>query len=227
VPSTAIALVRLHAEKMRAPRALWVPFELGRPLGAPNEPAFQRRVISAALELLVSDEGPVVLKDFPDDAPGPKSDETTSWVCPVSFPPPAGADEGLAAAAVREIDALAPWYQISLERRGRTSVGVSGRTPQDAARFAAAFLDDSTMPEETGSRAQDLKDACTDLMAYYTEAGTAQPGQRSSRDVQNWFWHATSVGSLLLDMRAKLLDSDDKRLQTVAGRIILPKSQGG
>ena len=28
---------------MRLPRFLWVPFELGRPFGAPNEPDFQRR----------------------------------------------------------------------------------------------------------------------------------------------------------------------------------------
>ena len=47
--TTAIALVRHHAERIRPPRALWVPFELGRPLGAPDEPDFQKRVLRAAL----------------------------------------------------------------------------------------------------------------------------------------------------------------------------------
>jgi len=40
ISTVVIALVREHAEAIRAPRALWVPFELGRPLGAPNEAAF-------------------------------------------------------------------------------------------------------------------------------------------------------------------------------------------
>jgi hypothetical protein len=39
-----ISLVREHTEKINPPRALWVPFELGRPVGPPDEPAFQRRV---------------------------------------------------------------------------------------------------------------------------------------------------------------------------------------
>ncbi len=80
VASTAIALVREHAAAIRAPRVLWAPFELGRPLGAPDEPAFQRRVLRAALDLLESDDGPVVLADFPAEAPGPKADDSTGWV---------------------------------------------------------------------------------------------------------------------------------------------------
>ena len=95
-----IALVREHAEAIRAPRALWVPFELGRPLGAPNEAAFQRRVLNVALDLLGSGDGPVVLEDFPEDAPGPKAEEETSWVCPVSFPAPESADADSPAAAM-------------------------------------------------------------------------------------------------------------------------------
>ena len=49
VATAGLSLVRLHSEKIRPPRALWVPFELGRPLGAPNDPAFQTRVLRALL----------------------------------------------------------------------------------------------------------------------------------------------------------------------------------
>ena len=42
-----ISLIRVHTEKIRPPRALWVPFELGRPLGTPDEPDFQTRVLRA------------------------------------------------------------------------------------------------------------------------------------------------------------------------------------
>ena len=43
--TTQISLVRLHTEKIKPPRALWVPYELGRPLGQPNDPEFQKRVL--------------------------------------------------------------------------------------------------------------------------------------------------------------------------------------
>ena len=54
---------------MQLPRFLWVPFELGRPFGAPHEPESQRRVLRDALALVERTDGPVVLADFPDDAP--------------------------------------------------------------------------------------------------------------------------------------------------------------
>ncbi|MEC7303801.1 MAG: selenoprotein B, partial [Pseudomonadota bacterium] len=69
LPTTQISLVRMHTEVIQPPRALWVPFELGRPFGTRCEAAFQRRVISAALALFESESGPV-MKDFPEDAPG-------------------------------------------------------------------------------------------------------------------------------------------------------------
>ncbi len=36
IPTTGISLVREHTEVVRPPRALWVTFELGRPLGRPE-----------------------------------------------------------------------------------------------------------------------------------------------------------------------------------------------
>jgi len=52
IPTVAISLIRAQTENTKPPRALWVPFELGRPLGPPSDPAFQKRVILAALRLL-------------------------------------------------------------------------------------------------------------------------------------------------------------------------------
>ena len=52
--TTGISLVREHTEKVRPPRALWVTFELGRPLGRPDDPPFQQRVVRAALDLLAN-----------------------------------------------------------------------------------------------------------------------------------------------------------------------------
>ncbi len=52
IPSVAIQLLRVVAERVRPPRALWAPFAHGYPLGAANDPALQHRVIEAALQLL-------------------------------------------------------------------------------------------------------------------------------------------------------------------------------
>ena len=75
VPTVGISLIRTHTEKMAPPRALAVPFELGRPFGPPNEPDFQRRVLRALLELFEGHDGPPVLVDFPDEPPGAEDDE--------------------------------------------------------------------------------------------------------------------------------------------------------
>jgi hypothetical protein len=51
IPTVTISLIRTQTENTKPPRALWVPFELGRPLGPPSDPAFQKGVILAALRL--------------------------------------------------------------------------------------------------------------------------------------------------------------------------------
>jgi hypothetical protein len=63
--TVTIQLLREVAEKVRPPRALYVPFKHGYPLGAPNDPALQHRVIEAALQLLEDRTlKPPVLVDF-------------------------------------------------------------------------------------------------------------------------------------------------------------------
>ena len=70
--------MREHTEAIHPPRALWVPFILGRPFGVPGDSAFQRRVLVAALRLLEAPAGPV-LADYPEDAP-PPGDEPHRYV---------------------------------------------------------------------------------------------------------------------------------------------------
>ena len=52
IATVAIQLLRDVAEKVRPPRALFVPFRHGYPLGEPNNPTMQHAVIEAALQLL-------------------------------------------------------------------------------------------------------------------------------------------------------------------------------
>jgi len=52
IPTVAIVFLREVAEKVRPPRALWVPYPHGYALGAPNDAPLQRAVLRAALQLL-------------------------------------------------------------------------------------------------------------------------------------------------------------------------------
>jgi hypothetical protein len=52
ITTVSIQLLREVAEKVHPPRALFVPFKHGYPLGAPNDPSRQHKVIEAALRLL-------------------------------------------------------------------------------------------------------------------------------------------------------------------------------
>jgi len=65
ISTIVIQLLRSVAEKVRPPRALFVPFKHGYPLDTPNDPRRQHAVLEAALRLLEdgSSGGPI-LKDF-------------------------------------------------------------------------------------------------------------------------------------------------------------------
>jgi hypothetical protein len=65
IPTVAISLLQLVAERVRPPRALVVPFRHGYPLGRPGDPAGQLAVLEAALGLLEDDSlAPPALLDF-------------------------------------------------------------------------------------------------------------------------------------------------------------------
>ena len=65
IATVAIQLLREVAQRVRPPRALFVPFPHGFPLGEPGNPALQREVLESALSLL-ADSGltPPALIDF-------------------------------------------------------------------------------------------------------------------------------------------------------------------
>jgi hypothetical protein len=213
VASVAIALVRPQAEKTRPPRALWVPFELGRPFGPPSDPAFQKRVLLAALGLLEAPagRGPVLLADFSDDDPRETPD-------PRWQPPASGA-----ATIEDEIAALAPAYERSRAERGRTTVGLSGLAPQDAAAYVASWLAGPPPPSPVPDMSPilSLRFAVDDLKAYALEA-VAGDFRASSRQLGDWLWHDSATGAAIRRLRAKLTAGDDERIKQIAGLFLVP-----
>lgn len=60
ITTVSLSLLREITEKIRPPRALFVPYPLGYPLGAPDESELQRRIMLAALALLSRNDCPVL-----------------------------------------------------------------------------------------------------------------------------------------------------------------------
>lgn len=219
-----ISLVREHTEQMNPPRALWVPFDLGRPMGAPDAPEFQRRVLETGLGLLARDNGPV-LEDFPDDAPGEAPGDMSGWVCPVNLAPATDEADGLLQALTKEMTALRPWHELNYENKSRTVVGVGGIEIEAAAKLVADFIENQETPSPREDRPLPamLKFSAEDLKAWYYEAATAQPGA-SGGELSDWFWRETAAGSALLKMAAVMRGCESKGLQALGGKGIVPRS---
>lgn len=227
VATTHISLVREHTEIMQPPRALWIPFMLGRPFGAPNAPAFQRKVLIAALELLEAGEGPV-LEDFPEDAPAvAHDDEPQGLACPINLGAGrrAGAGEDPAQLMLGEIAQLQPWHDIAARRGGRGASDLTGLDVEALARFAASYLGASPLPsyDPRMFAAEALKRACDDLKAFYVEAASAQPGKSDPVALEQWFWRETAAGKLFLMLRQACMRSADPGLRTLGEKMLVPR----
>ena len=208
---------------MSPPRALWVPFILGRPFGVPRDENFQHRVLFAVLRLLEAPSGPV-LEDYLEDAPVVAADALEGMACPVSFER-AAASEDLGTALMREVEDLAPWHDLAARRRKRTTTGLSGRTMADAAKFVIAYLRASPAASPGAmSAGETLKIVCDDLRAYYYEAAAAQPGNPDAQAVNDWFWHNTAASRAFLELQKICNASADRSLQVLGGSSLVPRA---
>jgi hypothetical protein len=213
--TVAIALVRAHAERVRPPRALWVPFYFGYALGKPDDPEFQHQVISAALDTVNATAGPV-LRDYPEDA-GPVGIPQAS-----DLPATTNGDAKPLDAAT-EITALRGYYERWQEQRGRTAVGITG-VPQRRFRGIVRFLeayaasDDADMDERPAdvSVPQFVRYCADDLKAFCYEARMAQRPNDSEPEVHSWFWSETAVGALIDSITQRLNATGDSKLQATA-----------
>lgn len=226
LPTAQVSLIREQTAAIRPPRALWVPFMLGRPFGAPNQPEFQRRVLRALLGLFERASGPV-LEDFPEDAPvDAGSAAESAFACPVSFARSGPGDDDPAAAMQREVAQLAPWYALAVKRRGRTSFGISGLGVEAAAAHIASYLTAAPSPPDAPGvpAGLALKRACDDLKTYYFEAVAAQPGNLSAKAIDHWFWHETAAAQVFLALREACLKSADASLHPLGKTSLVPRA---
>jgi len=225
IATIVVGLVPQHVKIMRPPRALVVPFEMGRPFGEPNAVALQHEVLSEALALLdAAGPGPLIETLEVEVAP---LETAEAWVCPVSF---SAATSGAAVAdrLLDETRLLMPWFDQSEKQRGHSAMGASGMDVENICNWLCEFTDEPR-PEESPVAERTLgetfKLAVEDLKAFYLEAATAHPGSGTARSINNWFWDETAAGELLWDLRQQLRKDPDDVVRIHAARTLVPEAQ--
>ncbi len=226
IATVAVVLIRPQAENTKPPRALWVPFELGRPFGPPNDPTFQKRVVLTALGMLVEGGGPVRIIDFPDDDPRARPDPV--WQPP--FMPAAvvsGSAESLASRLEAEILLFQEAHRRWMEQHGRSTVGLSGLAIGACARYVADWLRGNAppSPRDGFSAPLILRFAVDDLKAYCLEAAGAGAAEPSSLQLTDWFWSETATGAAIHILREVLQAHEDERLRLIVSNFVVPAAR--
>jgi hypothetical protein len=256
VTTVSVSLVKEFSRKVRPPRALWVPFPFGRPMGAPNRPEVQRRIMLAALALLARPEGPV-LEDhvlLPEEEPLDARNQKLGQKCgakgcsveallgeetPAEEAAPSliARYDGDVDAIAHEIAQLSGFHFKYRERRGgRTQVGSSGATPDTVVRAAetvSRFVagQQVKLPADRPLTESLYVRLCVDdLKAYYMESRVEMEGGavESSAQTNDWFWLETRVGSLIAAARDRFVQVTDRESDPnwIVARAIVPRGYG-
>ncbi len=228
--TTSISLIREQTEKVCPPRALWVPFALGRPLGSADDPEFQRNVLRAALALLGTATRPTI-EDYPVEAPeeaGPGQ-----WSCPLSIAPPDG-EQTLVDRLLAEVGGLRPWSAETRRARGRTLFGASGAAVDQVDDVARALATVAETGELTDPPAGEvawafpqpllLRHLADDLRTIYHEAIAAQPGPGAPNHaaLNQWIFGGTVLGEVL-QLVAERLTGDGSPAALVIRGLLIPE----
>jgi|TARA_B110000014_G_scaffold247975_1_gene221924 hypothetical protein len=212
--TTGIVLIEEHAQRVKPPRMLAVPFFFGNALGEADNPEYQHKVLQATFDLLDRDQGPV-LEQLPDDMVPDilmQGSETTNE----------SSEKGLNSAD--ELTALRAYYEQWMNSHdGRTAVGGSS-IPQRRFRAVVRFIEGFISGEETDMKErpedinvpQFLRLCVNDLKAFYYEARMAQRPDGADRDIHDWFWSQTAMGALVMSLGTHMSGIDDKESQAVA-----------
>lgn len=201
IATVSLLANRQQAEQIGPPRGLDCDFPLGRPLGRPLDPAFQRRVLDAAFGMLPHREAPRI--DRFDEVIEDEADQ------PLSCPIPPRLDPNVPA-AVSEARGLRPAYDRGVERIGRTQVGriVEADGIPDAIRPFVEVVEGKPW-NEVEFPGNDPTTVLMDIRAYYEEAALGLsdhvPAARAS---ESWYYRKTKMGELVRQFRATVKQAE-------------------
>ena len=213
IATIAISLIRLHSEIIRPPRALFVPFELGRPMGDPGDVATQREVVTQALSLLDHVGPDAVLRDFPDPVVRP---EPLDWQPDLALP---GGEIVNGVALVQEFAAVHPAYLATVAQNGRTTFGNSALSPKDVIGVMCDLLDGGTRDGKRLS-GKVIRFVIDDLKSLYFEAACLNAPPTGSARLNTWFWTTTIAGKAIAQLRRQFQQSDDKSRRMIANFMV-------
>jgi hypothetical protein len=213
--TTSISLVREHTEKVKPPRALFVPFPFGHPLGEANDPQLQTRVIRAALALLDEPAGPVLV-DYPEDI-YLGQDINLAQASSVSR-------SQVSTDVAFEVTTLRPYYeQWVAAHAGRTAVGVTRvdqRRFRGLVRVLEAYVAGTVVDVPEWNRdvplPQFVRWSADDLKAFYLEARMQQKPAASFQELNGWLWSQTALSDLLRAVRDRMRAEADPKLDALA-----------
>ena len=216
---------------MHPPRALYVPFELGRPFGTPNDPGLQRCVLLDALKLLERTDGPLI-EDFEFSSADRKkiNEDNEGWACLVNLAiPPNNLNDiqRLTIDLKQEVTLLQPWYQESIKNfNGRRLDGLTVHSPLKIIDLLVSFIIDpdikSFLSNQPIGRA--LKLTSDDLKYFYFQSAMARPTNISDNQLENWCYGETLAGKLLINIRAICLGHENEVLQLIGRTNFVPNS---
>ena len=184
-----------------------MPFSYGYALGKPDDPAFQHKVLAAALELFAAPAP--LLAEFPEAADAPAQLVQASAIVPVSSE----------ADPANELTAMRGYYERwAAEHEGRTAVGNCGipqRRFRGLVRFLEAYAsgaltDHPERPADTPV-ALFLRRAADDLKAFMLEARMQQRPQDRDNTLHEWFWSQTAIAQLLVRVAKRLRDEGEEK----------------
>jgi D-proline reductase (dithiol) PrdB len=208
-----LALVREFVEKTRPPRAVFVPFPFGAPVGMPHDREQQSAVLRTALNTFAAPSGPVLV-DFEADLP------------PGVSPAPAvastiGRTRQPDLDAATETSMMRRYYEQRLaEQGGRTAVGLSGIPVvrfRGVIRSFEAFAEnsDADIRERPQSvpRPEFIRYCADDLKAMYLEARIMMKPGEPPEQANRWLWGETALGRLLVDVKDQMERSADEGMR--------------
>jgi len=213
ISTVVVGLIRPHLEITQPPRALFVPFELGRPLGPYVDGGeYQKGVLRAAFALLDRAQGPAILEDYPEEDPSEAGDP--SWQVPVIKD---------ATSVVDEVAALMPAWERAKTRFGRTLTGLSGLDVEQAADYLERFDTDNPAanPNDDMSDLLRMRFCADDIKTFFLEAAMAD-GSPSSRQIGDWFWGGTHASEALRRIRNQNLEHENGVRALVCGKLLIP-----
>ena len=191
--------MRIMAERINPPRALFAEFPFGLPLGKPRDADYQHKVLRAALELLGRPQGPV-LEDFPESILS-KGGEPLSCPLPPRYNPDLHP-------ALDEAKALRSAYDRALKKNGRTSVGRVITVDDIPAAIEKFIRIADGEPWDQQPFETHIMLIVHDIRAYYEELVLELvEGPLEPYGAERWFYDKTETGKVLLEARRKIKDA--------------------